>query len=441
MKFSLILFLHFQSIFLPLNLNGQSWEVFFEDSILSQSYYLFACPAPNNGVRVIPDKSIITPIFSFDEEGNYIGQNTLDWATDWRLTNADHTGASYWRRHYNMRKVTANDEIIWTYSPAFAAGLFQAKAAPNGSTCLQYSDSNSNYAIDYVDANGQLVKHFTFSTGWPDVLHYLPGHDSSLIYTNDLWGTNPTHWIKLNYNEQVVWELDLNDNEQLLAGSLSDGSTYYFDDNEDILTKLSAVGTVEWERNMTDYNTTNTGFRYPGMLVRQNGSIILCIENYDIITGKGGPLFISLNPSNGLPIWTKHAATTFNICPPLRGPLAEMPDGGILACLGYVNDQVLIIRTDKNGNTLSSQIVGNAIVPQAKIRPVPAHDKVEILLPSDAVAVVSWKLVDMNGQVLRIGGEEPANFLIHRNGLPSGFYWCQLVLENGSTAIGRIIFD
>ena len=364
MKLSPLLLVLFPlSIFLPINMKGQSWEIFFQNPALNQSSIHFVYPAPGNGVRFsatdnsTPDD--VTLIFSFDEEGNYIGQNTVGWATDWYMANVDHTGASYWATTYKLRKLTADNQIAWTYSPPVSAGIFWVNAAPNGNTCLQYSENNSVNVIDYVNANGQLVKRFPFPGGWPDA--YIPGHDNSLIYTDDAFGPSQIHWKKLDQNEQVVWELDLDENIRFLAGSLPDGSTYYLNVDGNILTKLTAAGTVEWERSLMSYFPGVGFILFSGMLARQDGSIILSTGYYDFATSENRPHFINLNPTNGDPIWIKHTATALeNSLLLLSGPLVEMPDGGILACFvsGFVDSQALIVRTDPNGNTLTNQIAG-----------------------------------------------------------------------------------
>lgn len=360
-----VLFL--QLLFSFPSLNAQSWEIFFEDPALINSFYQFAYPfaypAPANGVRLTIADGFNNPpsVFSFDETGNYTGQSTVGWAADWDLVNTDHTGASYWVTAYKLRKLTADNQIAWTYAPPVSAGIFWEQFAPNGSVCLQYSTFNLGYVIDYVNAEGQLVNRYSFAGGWPDSL--LPGHDNSLIYTEDN-SPNTIHWIKVNQNNQVVWELDLDDNVHFLAGSFPDGSTYYIDNAGNVLTKLTAAGTIEWARNLTDYFPDADISNILGVLVRQDGSIILCAGNYYFApTNHFIPHFVNLDPSNGAPVWIKPSATALFYPTPLSGPMNEMPDGGILACFGPVwgnapNDQVLIVRTDPNGNTLTNQIAG-----------------------------------------------------------------------------------
>ncbi|MCE7922178.1 MAG: hypothetical protein DYG98_03910 [Haliscomenobacteraceae bacterium CHB4] len=359
--------LFLQSIFLPLHISSQSWEILFGDPLLNQVYSPIVYPAPNNGVRLaLADDSgpvTTTSIFSFDEFGNYTGQNSIGWTTDWNLTNVDHTGASYWTTFYKLRKLTANNQIAWTYNPPVTAGIFWEKPAPNGSVCLQYYAASMGYVIDYVNANGQLVKRFQFSGNWPE--SYLPGHDNSLIYTDDEWGPSQIHWVKLDQNAQVVWELDLDENIYFMSGSLPDGSTYYINEDNETLTKLTEEGTVAWTRSFTEYFPGATYTYFLDRLVRQDGSIILCIGVYDFsATNKYALYFINLNPSNGDPIWLKHTATPMDNITLFSGPMVEMPDGGILACFGPVianipdNDQILIVRTDPNGNTLTNQIAG-----------------------------------------------------------------------------------
>lgn len=362
MKLSRLLLLPlFLSICLIPIANGQSWEVFFENPNLTQSYYNFVFPTANNEVRLTESdlyNNVTDPIFSFDQEGNYIGQSTIGWTADWGMVNTDKTGASYWITFYKLRKLNANNQIAWTYSPPVSAGILWNQAAPNGGTCLQYSANNNSDVIDYVNANGQLVKRFEFAGGWPD--EYFPGHDNSLIYTDDIFGSPQTHWTKLDQNGQVVWEIDLDENIDFLAGSLPDGSTYYHEG--DILTKLDATGNVEWQRNIEDYVPGTSSTYLLGMLVREDESIVLAVEAYGTGSSETYSYFVNLDPANGYPIWSKRTANSTGFSAYLTAPLAEMPDGGILACFEVFgnsgNDQVLIVRTDPNGNTLTNQIAG-----------------------------------------------------------------------------------
>lgn len=345
------------------HLNAQSWEIFFEDPTLNNSFYGVASPTLDNGVRLIaPDvvNSTVPPIvYSFDETGEYTGQSPINWATNWDLANIDQTGASYWVTFYKLRKMTADNQIAWTYSPPVTAGIFWEYYAPNGGVCLQYMANNSTRVIDYVNASGQLVHRFEFPVDWPDT--YYPGYDNSLIYTHE-----DSHWIKVNQDDQIAWELDLSTNVRFLSGSLPDGTTYCVNDNTNILTKISAAGVIEWERNVEDYFPDNNLSHTDALnrLVRQDGSIILCIGRHEILPASQNSIyFININPSNGNPIWMKRTASTLKGSIYPSGPMMEMPDGGILACFGPVswnppNKEFFIVRTDPNGNTLTSQISG-----------------------------------------------------------------------------------
>ncbi|MBK6997273.1 MAG: hypothetical protein IPH31_21010 [Lewinellaceae bacterium] len=166
----------------------------------------------------------------------------------------------------------------------------------------------------------------------------------------------------MNQFNQIVWELDLDPNVIFLSGSLPDGSTYYFDNSS--ITKLNAAGNVEWQRNAQQYFPASDYFNFLGMLVRQDGSIILATGNGNFASGQSKLHFININPVNGDPIWIKKIATPIVYYTYLFGPMVEMPDSGILACFGPIwgtngiNDHVLIVRTDPNGNTLTNQIAG-----------------------------------------------------------------------------------
>ena len=357
--FSLLIVFFVQLLCLPLQLNGQSWEIFFHDSIFNQPYYHWAYPAPNNGVRLgaIASNVPYKPIFSFDEFGNYTGQSIISWTNNWSPINTDHTGASYWVKFYQLRKLTADNQIAWTYSPPVTAGIFWKRAAPNGGVCLQYLENNMNKVIDYVNADGQLAKRFQFSNGWPN--DYFPGQDFSLIYSND-----DQNWIKLDQNGQIVWQINLAQSAIFLAGSLEDGSTYYLATNGEILTKLTAAGDIDWQRNLADYFPNFDYITKLGFLVRQDGSNILCVHKLDFAANnQSNILFLNFNPENGDPIWIKPIATELLGSPQTSGLMSEMPDGGILASFGGVysgiqSPQMLIVRTDPNGNTLTNQIAG-----------------------------------------------------------------------------------
>lgn len=371
---TLLIVLFLQSLYLPNHLTGQSWEVFFDDSIpFNQPFYHLIFPAPNNGVRLglILNSNDPKPVFSFDEFGNYTGENTLNWTANWDLINVDRTGASYWSKFYQLRKLAADNQIAWTYSPPVTAGIFWEKAAPNGGVCLQYSENNSNYVIDYINADGELVNRFHFPNGWPSA--YFPGQDYSLIYTND-----NQNWTKLDQNGQVVWQITLLSSNFFLAGSLEDGSTYYFEPNGYKLIKLKANGEIDWQRNMAEYFQNFDYLNLLGFLVRQDGSIIMCVEKLDFSANVDMSInFLNLAPANGAPIWIKPFATQLIGGPQTSGPLSEMPDGGILASFGGVAsgiqyDKMLLVRTDPNGNTLTNQIAGkifwdqnNDCIPQA----------------------------------------------------------------------------
>lgn len=358
----LLLLFFYSTLWLP-NLKGQSWEVFFEDQALGDFYYQVAYPGPANGVRlVLADGFITAPasVFSFDENGNYIGQNTINGTLNWTLANVGIDGASYWTTFYSLKKLDINNQIVWTYDPPVSAGIFWERAAPNGGTCLQYSANNSGQVIDYVNSDGQLVKRFSFPGGWPD--EYVPGHDYSMIYSDNTSSGGPIHWVKVDQNGQVVWEIDLDENIRFLTGSLADGTSFHLNNNGGVLTKLNAAGVVEWERNIATYFPGSDVSYFLGSLVRQDGSIILCIDTLSFIPPiQYTPFFVNINPSNGDMIWFKKVASTLGSSTSLSAPMIEMPDGGILACFDIfnaTNDKVLLVRTDPEGNTLTNQIAG-----------------------------------------------------------------------------------
>ncbi|MDO8367287.1 MAG: hypothetical protein Q7T20_10845 [Saprospiraceae bacterium] len=347
-----------QLFFLIPTTNAQSWEILFDDVFVSQSFNHFVFPGPNNSVRFsgtydfIPDKE---PIFSFDKNGNLIGQNIVNWQANWKLINVDNTGASYWVYYYKLRKLTEDNQIAWTYDSPANNGFVWEQAAPNGLTCLAYYGSLNRPTMDFVNSEGQLVNSVQFT----DFCNsgYLPGYDNSLIYCEESLPVNEIHWVKKNQSGQIVWAKDWNPGIHFLSGSFPDGTTYFTSGN--ILTKLNAAGNVEWKRNGVSYFPESNGIDYQGIISREDGSVIVVISNYDLVTGQYTPHFINIDPLNGDIIWIKNIVTDLEYSF-LIGPLMEMPDGGILACFGgtSIDPRVLIVRTDPNGNTITNQIAG-----------------------------------------------------------------------------------
>jgi uncharacterized repeat protein (TIGR01451 family) len=356
------------ALFSASTLSAQSWEILYHNQALENMYSAFAFPGPDNGVNLYsgdhPDPGPF-PIYSLDENGYYVGQSTLNWSTDWQMINVDNSGASYWITFYKLRKVSKEGVILWTYNPPVSAGILWNEPAPNGGCCLQYHGNNGiGYVIDYINAAGQLVNRFDFngsSNLWPH--DYFPGYDNSLIYTFD-WGapTGDRHWVKVNQQNQIVWEMDLNQDAIILSGSAPDGSTYYV--LNDQLVKLSSDGTLAWQKSIPSFYPGLSIFPYD-FLVRQDGSLILVGTVYDIQPSWNEKLcFVNLNPNNGNVIWAKTTAhSDFPVYN--SSPVLELQDGGILACVGPAfnspdNPYLWVIRTDANGNTLTNQIGGVA---------------------------------------------------------------------------------
>lgn len=348
-------------------LSAQSWEVLFQNPGLQDAYQVFVYPGPNNGVNLYANDPVGNgpfPIYSLDEDGMYVGQSQLNWAADWGMINVDKSGASYWITFYKLRKVTASGAIQWTYSPPVSAGILWNEPAPNGGCCLQYHGNNGiGYVIDYLNADGQLVNRFSFNGNgntWPH--EYLPGYDNSLIYTYDWSSSGDRHWVKVNQQNQIVWEKDLNQDAILLKGSAPDGSTYYVLNG--ILVKLNAAGTQVWQKNISSFYPELSG--YPSdFLIRADGSLILISSVFDNQPPWNDKIcFVNLNPDNGNLIWAKTTAHGEWVSY-LASPAIELQDGGILACSGIFNTAsgdpyVWVIRTDANGNTLTNQIGGVA---------------------------------------------------------------------------------
>lgn len=373
-----------QCFFLSPNVNAQSWEVYFDHPSFAQVYTIIPHHGPDNGVRLaIPESYNPNPtvVHSFDKTGDYLGENALPWTSNWSILSGDKSGASYWTTHYKVRKLNVNNQVVWTYVPPVSAGIFWVKPTPVGAGCFQYStNSPFQQVIDYLDSDGQLVNRFTFPNDWPD--EYYPGSDYSLIYTDDSFGTGTIHWVKVNQSNQVVWEQDLDDQIYFLQGSLPDGSTLAYNRNTYNLIKFNAAGAIEWERSMQSYFPSSNYVEMGQILVREDGSIILS-AGYNLDFNEFKVAFINLSPLDGNANWIRTLESTTEVLfINLSNPLVEMPDGGVLACLGPFwdsgnGDQVLLVRTDPNGYTLSQQITGriyqeenNNCTPDASEKPM-----------------------------------------------------------------------
>ncbi len=367
MKFYLTLsLLLLQYCFLTSSVNGQSWEVYYENGSFAQANLIIPYPGLDNGVQLTlaePSNPSPSRIYSFDKTGEYLGWNSLPWTANWSIMNADKLGASYWVTHYQVRKLTADNQIAWTYSLPASAGSLRKMHAPNGGNCLEYITNNpTQNVIDYLNSNGQLVQSFPFPVGWP--IDYAPGHDYSLIYTNDYPLQGTRHWVKVNQSNQIVWERDLDVDFQFYQGSLADGSTLAYNSFTEVLVKLDPSGNTQWEISLTSFFPgADYGTELLGMLVRQDGSVILCAGNYDQNFDDYFIKLINLDMTFGSAVWVRILASQQSSSAYLSGPMFEMPDGGILASFGLpwgigLDNQILLVRTDPNGLTLTKQLSG-----------------------------------------------------------------------------------
>jgi uncharacterized repeat protein (TIGR01451 family) len=76
---------------------------------------------------------------------------------------------------------------------------------------------------------------------------------------------------------------------------------------------------------------------------------------------------------------------------------------------------------------------------QARVWPIPAAESATVQVPGSTI--LGWKLMDVTGKVQQSGGKAASEFLLQRKGLPAGIYWCQIRLESGGFALGRVVFE
>ncbi len=348
--------LAFFAFFLPfLNVaNAQGWEITFLDSSFSSFPYIQVFPGPNNGVHLaIVDGSSSDPIplFNFDENGNYLNQTTLAGPANWELFQVDKTGATYWWTYYKIRKLDVYGQIEWTYNPPASAGIFWTQSGQNGSSYLQYSANGIGDVIDAVNSDGQLVKRFVFPTIWP--FEYVPTADFGMIYTNDTDGAGIRTWSKLDKNGLTIWSRDFDTNEPILTGT-ADGATY-FSSKTNELTKLDAAGNLIWS------NQLDLSWDLQNILPMSDGSIVVQTSESDPNSTLENIITTKINAVDGKTIWSKQSSAIF-ILVLFGNGIYEMPDGGVLSAFSVVSNtfdyQTFILRTDKNGNTLTNQITG-----------------------------------------------------------------------------------
>jgi hypothetical protein len=342
---------------------SQSWEIFFEEysvDFFSQQFYCQVFPSENNGIGLtINDYSgfdQLPNVFKFDSEGNYIGENSLDIPLGWKPFNVDKSGSTYWLNYYSLKKFDTNQILSWTYTVPTTSGTLWAKSSPEGNTCIKYTNNNSEGAIDWVGSDGNLIN--TFTLPMEGIAKFYTSYDTSIIYLI-FGGVNSSIWRKVNKFNQIVWEKNFDNSVEFLSGSLPDGSTIFV--NNEIITKIDAIGNIEWERNVMEYfpnGSVNPSFH---SIVRNDGSIVLVTGISNVFLGYSEVFFIKINPNDGEAIWTTHTFNIFSIYSVCY--INEMSDGGLVVAASVIannliGDRVLIIRTDPQGNTLSNQISG-----------------------------------------------------------------------------------
>jgi uncharacterized repeat protein (TIGR01451 family) len=339
------------------SVSAQSWEVFYGDLTLGELYNSVLITLPNNEVGLAFEDVFnpqVAEIHKLDAFGNFIGKTIPNLPLDWSIINTDSTGSTYWSNLSGgqIKKLSANNNVLWTYITPNQSGTVLETAMLNGQNCQLYYDDNSSQIVDMISSEGNPINRFHL----PDSASgfFYTGTDNSLIYQNS---QNPDNWTKINQNNQIAWNKTITSSSQWV-GTVSDGSTYY--STGSTLSKFKANGDLAWEKDLNIYFLNDGWFGLNGLLERKDGSLILVAEGFSFSSGKEAIFLSNVNPHNGDLIWKKNTQSDFSSLGVLS--IKEMSDGGILCnvwCLDPLSTEtILIIRTDPQGNTISNQISG-----------------------------------------------------------------------------------
>ena len=338
---------------------AQGWEIFISDSSFFNSSSQFrAISGANNGLRIAYQPQWNSPLnmLNYDANGDFIGNEGVPGTNDWELIQSDNSGATYWEDDYKIRKIDANNQIVWTFSTPATAGIFWISRGSNGSTYAQYGNGG-NTIIDAINKDGILEHRFNF-TNSSGIFEYLPTADFGMIYTDDIFA-DPETWTKLDHQGNVVWSKVLGEFDKIWMGS-TDGSTYMTNSNNELV-KLNATDNLVW---ITPIGIDNPDINlYPQSVIElSDGNIAVLSTGYDLTTSKDALLITKINAQTGDLIWEKKSSNNLGW---LSGNIGffEMADGGLLTGVeiyGNTTGETLlfIIRTDQNGNTLTNQISG-----------------------------------------------------------------------------------
>lgn len=202
---------------------AQGWEIFVSDPSLIHSSNLFRVfPSSNNGTRLaFYDLEAAIKMLHYDSNGDFIGNEEAPGTDYWELIQSDDSGATYWSTYSDIRKIDANNQVVWTFNMTVPLDVFFSSPGPNGSTYARYSDNNGNTVIDVINKDGILEHSFNLN----EVTDYFPTGDLGMLYNNDLSGSLETIWTKLDNQGNLVWSKDLENLGSTFIGS-TDGSTY-----------------------------------------------------------------------------------------------------------------------------------------------------------------------------------------------------------------------
>lgn len=331
---------------------AQGWEIFISDSAFMNSELQYRLsPGPNNGFRAVAQDIFsingVINFLNYDANGDYINNAGIPGTSNWIFLQSDNSGATYWEGdNHNIKKINANNQTAWTYNAPASAGIFWVRSGLNGKTYAQYSNNiTGGDVIDAINKDGLLEHRFVFSNGSPS--RYIPTSDFGMIYTNTFFET--ATWIKLDNQGDVVWVKDFLETEDIVLGG-SDGATYYTDtDNK--LVKLDASANVVWTKQLT-------GYEY--MTELYDGNIGMVRTMY---TSDSDELQLKkISAQTGETIWETTSVSDIGYITGLIG-IIGMADGGLLVGTeGFdpIFDEpvIFVMRTDPNGNTLTSEING-----------------------------------------------------------------------------------
>ncbi len=118
---------------------AQGWEIFISDSsFINSGSYFRLLSGPNDGVRLISEDFIATiseiNYLNFDANGDYVNNDGIPGTSNWKLIQSDNSGATYWETNYKIRKISANNQIAWTYDMPISTGTIVVRPGLNGST-------------------------------------------------------------------------------------------------------------------------------------------------------------------------------------------------------------------------------------------------------------------------------------------------------------------